>query len=223
MPSKVQIATAVARAKAKGRKRVVEASEKALIERLLAKVTLPTPVAGRDGRDAPELSDILNAITPLLPETKIEQTTIVEKLDKGEVTDIVQAMLDTKLPEMREEDKPAVEQIIKETTIDVSDEKLEGFVSKKDFDAALRRIQRAIQESSGGGRPPPEVGPIVNVIQADQATNVVLITDLDVTKINIVHASVANSTVTLPAISDSYIVWVEDAVVGGGNITITRA
>ena len=206
--------------KLKELEKALEASDSSLIERILGRITLPTPEKGKDGRDAPELSDILEAVTPLLPETKIEQTVIQEKIDKGDLEGMMDAMLTAKLPEIRPEDRPAVEQIT--NTIDVSDEKLEGFVSQEEMKQHLIKIQRAITASQSGGSGTPDVGPIVNLIEADQATNVVLVTDLDTSKINIVHATVASSTVQLPAISSNYIVWVEDAVTGGGNITITR-
>jgi len=222
MPSKIQIAVAKVRArkKLKELEKALEASDSSLIERILGKITLPIPEKGKDGErglDAPQMSDILEAVTPLLPETKIEHTTVVEKLDPAEMEDFIKGFL----PETKPEDRPVVEQIT--NTIDVSDEKLEGFVSQEEMKQHLIKIQRAITASqSGGGGATPEVGPIVNLIEADQATNVVLVTDLDTSKINIVHATVASSTVQLPAISSSYIVWVEDAVSGGGNITITR-
>ena len=201
------------------RKAAAKASEDSLVERIQANLSYPTAMHGKDGRDAPTLSQIVEEITPLLPEVKVEhtETTIVEKIKDGQIEDIVDLMLTAKLPEIRPEDRPAVEQI----TIDVSDEKLEKFVSKEDFDKALVRIQRAIQQSSGGGGA-PDTGPILNLIEADQEANVITIQDLDLTKINVVHATVAGSTVQLPAVSPSYIVWVEDAILGGGNITVSR-
>lgn len=221
MPSKLQLATAIARAKATALKRSKEATEEALVTKVSKRIPPPVSVAGKDGRDAPQLHEILEALKPLLPTPVIEQTsnTIVQKLDTGELTDIVEAMVNSKLPKMDKELRPKVE-LIRE---DVSDEKLEGFVSKEAFDKALKRIQDAITYNSSGGGGTPEVGPLANIILADEATNIVLESDLDLTKINIVHATVASSTVQLPKASPNYIVWVEDAVVGGGNLTITRA
>ncbi len=210
---------AKARVAVRKRKEAQEASERALIERLLSQVVLPTP---RDGKDAPELSEIVKAVTPLLPEAKVEHTTvektIVQQINSGELEDIVGAMLEAKLPDMDKELRPKVELIREE----ISDEKLEGFVTKSELDKSLRKVQEAINYHSGSGGSTPEVGPITNVLLADQDTNIFTESDLNSSKINIVHATVASSTIQLPKVSPTYIVWVEDAVVGGGNITITR-
>lgn len=220
MPSKIQIAIAKVRArqKMKAIEDALELSDSSLIERILGKIDVPSGTDGKDGRDAPEMSDILEAITPLLPEAKIEQTvvekTVVEKLDPSDMEEFVKGLL----PEIAPEDRPATEQI----TMDVSAEKLEGYVSKEEMKKHLQRIQRAIQQSQGGGGSTPDVTPLANIIEADQATNIITTDMLNTAKINIVHASVSGSTVQLPIASPNYIVWVEDAVTGGGNITITR-
>lgn len=218
MPSLINIA----RAKTATRKRQAQAIKDRLLNKVLGKIRQPTDgtdgLNGKDGRDAPTMADILSKVAPMLPEPVIKHTekTVVQKLDAGEVTDVVQAMLDTQLPEMAKELRPKVE-LIRE---DISEEKLEGLVSKKELDDALKRVQDAITYHSGGGTPP--VASIVNKINADEATNIITENDLSLTRINIVHATVSGSSVQLPKISDSYIVWVEDAVQGGGNITITR-
>ena len=216
-------ASALAFAKEKKNKREAEeASREALVNDILSRVVLPTPSDGRDGRDAPELSEIVKAVTPLLPEAKVEQTTvektIVQQINTGELEEAMSSFIEGKLPEMEKSLRPKVE-LIRE---DVSDEKLEGFVTKEDLDKALKRVQDAITYHSGGS-PPPDTGPITNIIYASEDTNVVQESDLDSSKINIVHATVSGSTVQLPKASPTYIVWVEDAVLGGGNITITRA
>jgi len=56
-------------------------SEDALIDRLLADLTLPIAKDGKDGRDAPTLSEIVTEILPLLPEPKIEKTTVVQEVN----------------------------------------------------------------------------------------------------------------------------------------------
>jgi len=217
MVSRVQLAQAIVKSKktVAARRKASEASDKVIEARVRQSITIPAPIAGRDGRDAPELSEILEAIVPLLPTPKIESNTIVQKIDEEDLSGMVQAMLDAKIPEMEKSLRPKVELIREE--IDT-----EGFVSKEDFDKALQRIQDAISYHSGGGSKPPEIGPLANVINANQTENVVTLDMLDITKLNIVHATVANSTVTLPPSSPNYIIWVEDAVIGGGNLLINK-
>jgi len=219
MPSKVQLATAIAKAKVAVRKRkaAAKASEDSLVERVQANLSYPTAKHGKDGRDAPTLSDIVEAVTPLLPETKIEhtETTIVEKIKDGQIEDVVQMMLDAQLPEIQPEDRPAVEQI----TIDVSDEKLEGFVSKKDFDKALVRIQRAIQQGSGGGGGRSD---LANVIQVSEDT-VIPASQLLLEKYNVILIMSAGITVTLPIDSGSKIIEVKQGFTGVGTYTICKA
>ena len=219
MPSKVQLATALAKAKVAVRKRkaAAKASEDSLVERIQANLSYPTAMHGKDGRDAPTLSQVVEAVTPLLPEAKVEhtETTIVEKIKDGQIEDIVDLMLTAKLPEIRPEDRPAVEQI----TIDVSDEKLEGFVSKEDFDKALVRIQRAIQQSSGGGG--GSNGDLVHVIQVSEDTTITsqqLLSD----KYNVVLVMSAGITVTLPIDTGSKIIEVKQGFVGTGTYTICK-
>ena len=120
-------------------------SEDALIERLLATLVLPIAKDGIDGRDAPTLSDILTEIEPLLPKPEIHQTTVVQEVNPTDMEVFIRGLL----PEIQEVDKPAVEQIT--NTIDVSEEKLEGFVTKKEMDEHLIRIQRAISAGQSGG------------------------------------------------------------------------
>lgn len=64
---------------------------------------------------------------------------------------------------------------------------------------------------------------INNIILADQATNTILVSQLDATRINIIQATLLNAVVTLPATVENYTVWVADLVEGGGNITVNQA
>ena len=127
--------------------RATQASEDALIERLLSTLTLPTPKDGKDGRDAPTLSDILGAIE--LPEAKIVHTekTIVQEVNpttkeglKLEMEDFIRGLL----PEIQPEDRPAVEQLVPEVD-------LTGLVTHEEMKEHLKRIQRAISASQSGG------------------------------------------------------------------------
>ena len=130
------------------------ARESALIERLLAKVELPIAKDGINGRDAPTLSDIVAEILPQLP----EPNTVVQMVEhptvsKDDLHEDMEVFIKGYLPTILPEDRPAVEQIIQETTIDVSDEKLEGFVSQSEFKKTLEKIQDAITASQGGRGP----------------------------------------------------------------------
>jgi len=64
---------------------------------------------------------------------------------------------------------------------------------------------------------------IQNVILADQATNLIAVSQLDASRINIINATLLNATVTLPATVTDYVVYVMDLVSGGGNITVNQA
>ena len=210
------ISIAKAKVAVRKRKAAAKASEDSLVERIQATLSYPTAKHGKDGRDAPTLSEVVEAVTPLLPEAKVEQTTIVEKIKDGQIEDIVDLMLKAKLPEIRPEDRPAVEQI----TIDVSDEKLEKFVSQEDFDKALVRIQRAIQQSSGGGG--GSNGDLVHVIQVAVDTTITsqqLLSD----KYNVILVMSAGITVTLPIDTGSKIIEVKQGFVGTGTYTICKA
>ena len=192
--------------------RATQASEDALIERLLSTLTLPTPKDGKDGRDAPTLSDILGAIE--LPEAKIVHTekTIVQEVNPTDMEVFIRGLL----PEIQQEDKPAVEQI----TIDVSEDKLEGFVTKKDFNKALERIQDAITANQSGGGGLREMT-LVNVIEADSDVTI-LDSQLQIDKINIILVLTADITVTLPNSSASKIVWVQQGYEGSGTFTVCK-
>ncbi|MBV1952543.1 MAG: hypothetical protein KUG64_10180 [Cycloclasticus sp.] len=64
---------------------------------------------------------------------------------------------------------------------------------------------------------------IQNVILADQLNNTILASQLDATRINVIHVTVLNAVVTLPATITDYRIEVTDAVSGGGNITVNQA
>jgi hypothetical protein len=122
------------------------ARERAIETRLMDALSHPTPKDGRDGRDAPTLSDILAAIEIPAP----IHTTVVQEVDPTDMEVFIRGML----PEVDPSDRPKVEQIVNETTIDISDEKLEGLVSQKEFKDALRRIQDAISANQSSGTSP---------------------------------------------------------------------
>ena len=211
--SSISIARAkVATRKKKAKKEALEASESSLIERLMAKVSIPPPIAGKDGRDAPTLSEILEGVVPLLPETKVIETTVKEGFDE----DLIDRMIKARLPEIQPEDRPKVEQIT--NTIDVSEEKLEGFVSKVEFKKALQRIQDAITANQSGGAPARELPKVIEVTVDTTISSA----QLDPSKYNIVLVKTAGITVTLPAPSDTVLIEVKQGFVGTGTYTICR-
>lgn len=191
----------------------LQASEEALIERLLSRVSIPTASNGKDGErgergsDAPSMEDILAELIPLLP--KSTHTTIEQKLDPADMESFVLGLL----PEIQPEDRPAVERII-----DVSDEKLEGFVTKKDLDKALGRVQDAITASQSGGHGLRE---LVHVIEVD-ADVTITSNQLQEDKFNVVLVNTAGITVTLPVPTPTKIVWVQQGYQGTGLFTVCR-
>ena len=191
------------------RKEAVEASNSSLVERILAKVSIPTPEKGKDGRDAPTMDEVLKGIIPYLPETKVEHTTVKEAIDES----IIDRMINAKLPEIQPEDRPTVEQI----TIDVSDEKLEEFITKKDFDKALIKIQRAIQGSAGGGG----IQQLVKVTEVSE-TVTIRSNQLSNKEINIILVMSAGITVTLPSSDSTKIVWVQQGYEGTETFTVCK-
>jgi len=64
---------------------------------------------------------------------------------------------------------------------------------------------------------------ITNTIIADQLTNVISTNQLDAKKLNIIRATLLNAVITLPASLTDFAVEVQDAVSGGGNITVNQA
>jgi len=138
-------AKAIVAVRRKREQEALERSERLLIERLLAKIELPIAKDGTDGRDAPTLSQILEAIE--VPAPIHQTTTVVQEVSPTDMEVFIKGLL----PEIQPEDRPAVEQIT--NTIDVSDEKLEGFVTKKEFNKTLEKIQDAITAGQSGGHP----------------------------------------------------------------------
>ena len=191
------------------RKEAIEASDSSIVERILAKVSIPTPEKGKDGRDAPTMDEVLKGIIPYLPETKVEHTTVKETIDES----IIDRMINAKLPEIQPEDRPTVEQI----TIDVSDEKLEEFITKKDFDKALIKIQRAIQGSAGGGG----IQQLVKVTEVSE-TVTIRSNQLSNKEINIILVMSAGITVTLPSSDSTKIVWVQQGYEGTETFTVCK-
>jgi len=191
------------------RKEAIEASDSSMVERILAKVSIPTPEKGKDGRDAPTMDEVLKGIIPYLPETKVEHTTVKETIDES----IIDRMINAKLPEIQPEDRPTVEQI----TIDVSDEKLEEFITKKDFDKALIKIQRAIQGSAGGGG----IQQLVKVTEVSE-TVTIRSNQLSNKEINIILVMSAGITVTLPSSDSTKIVWVQQGYEGTETFTVCK-
>jgi len=216
MASKVQLATAIARAKSKKTKArlALEARESLLVERLLEKVTVPRGkdgTAGRDGRDAPTLQEILEAIE--VPEPIHQTTTVVQEVNPTDMEVFIKGLL----PEINPEDRPKVEQIT--NTIDVSEEKLEGFVTKKDFEEALRRIQDAISAGQGGGS--GNRGDLVNVIQVFEDTTISqsqLLSD----KYNVILVMTADVTVTMPSETGTKVIEIKQGFTGSGTYTICK-
>jgi len=201
------------------RKASAKASEDSLVERLMSTLTLPIPERGKAGRDAPTMDEILTEITPLLPETKIEhkveKTVIEQKIDAGDFEGMIDAMISAKIPEIPIEDRPKVEQI----TIDVSDEKLEGFVSQKEFKKALERIQDAITYHSGGAGGSKQN--LANVIMVTEDTTIAQ-NKLLANKYNVVLIMSAGITVTLPENTGTKVIEIKQGFTGVGTYTICK-
>lgn len=195
---------AIARAKTATRKRRSKKDKDDLLSKLVNSFKQPTDgidgVKGKDGRDAPTLEDILSKVAPMLPEPRIEVTekTIVEKLDAGELEDIVEAMLAAKIPEISKELRPKVELIREEVDID-----LEGFVSKEDFDKALIRIQDAITYHSGSRGKPSLIELSQNIVIVD-SDYIAIPTDGVIECIN-----TSPITVTLPDVTSGEIITIK--------------
>jgi len=213
MASKVEIAMSMAKAKVSVRRRKAarEEADETIVGKVMSWVRVPE---GKAGRDAPEMSEILDKIVPLLPEPKIVQNTIVQKIDEGDFRGMVQAMLDAQIPDIAIEDRPVVEHI----TMDVSDEKLEGFVTKEEMDKHLIRIQRAIQSSSGGGG---SSGDLANVIQVFEDTTITS-EQLLAERYNVILIMTAGITVTLPIDDGTKIIEIKQGFTGAGTYTICK-
>ena len=197
-----------------------EARESALIDRLLANLTLPIAKDGKDGRDAPTLSDIIAAIPVQEPNTVVQ---MVEHptVSKDDLHKDMEVFIKGYLPTVLPEDRPAVEQIT--NVIDVSDEKIsqatEGMVTKKEFNKALKRIQDAITASQSGGG---GIRELTNVIEV-AADTVITAQQLLANAINIILVTTAGITVTLPEPDATKIVWVQQGYTGTGTFTVCKA
>ena len=204
-------AKAIVAVRRRREKIALERSERLLIERLLAKVELPIAKDGKAGRDAPTLSEILEAIE--VPAPIHQTTTVVQEVNPADMEVFIKGLL----PEIQPEDRPAVEQIT--NTIDVSDEKLEGFVSKVEFKKTLEKIQDAITASQGGGG--SSRGDLVNVIQVTE-TQSITAAQLLVDKYNVILVMTADITITLPVDTDSKVIEIKQGFVGTGTYTICK-
>lgn len=127
-------------------KKTKELEKAMLIEEVLKSIEAPkNGENGRDGRDAPEMSEILEQIKPMLPAPVIHKTE--ERVSREELEAIMSTLFEEKLPEMQKELRPKVELIREELSPDAIDD----YITKEDLDDALRRVQDAIAQSSGGG------------------------------------------------------------------------
>lgn len=139
----------IAEARRRRRKREQDAlSREQLVQDILKAIPVPKDGReGRDGRDAPELQEIVNEVLRRIPEPTIQQTVteVREELDMEKVRRLIQE----ELPEIR---TPEIQVIREEVNLDTSE-----FITSKDFNNALRRIDQAIQNNRGGGIGPREV------------------------------------------------------------------
>lgn len=199
-------------------KDAVAARERLLESRLLSTLTQRIPKDGKAGRDAPTLAEILSAIE--LPEPIIHhtETTVVQEVnptDRDVLFSDMEKFVKGLLPEIQPEDKPIVEQI----TIDVSDEKLEGFVSQEEFKKKLILIQDAItaSQSNGGGGG----GDLVNVIQVTESSTITT-NQLLANKYNVILIMTAGITVTLPIDNGTKVIEIKQGFTGSGTYTINK-
>ena len=195
----------------------LEARERAIEQRLLATLTQRIP---KDGKDAvaPSMDAILAELIPLIPEST--HTTVVQEVnptDRDVLFSDMENFIKGLLPEIQPEDRPKVEQIT--NTIDVSDEKLEGFVTQKEFKKTLQKIQDAITASQGGGS--GSRGDLVNVIQVFEDTTITQ-AQLLADKYNVILVMTAGITVTLPAETGTKVVEIKQGFVGTGTYTICK-
>ena len=198
------------------KKLALAARESALESRLLTTLTQRIPEAPKAPRDAPTLSEVVAEMLPLMPESTHTETTVVQEVNPTDMEVFIRGML----PEIDPNDRPAVEQIIQETTIDVSDDKLKGFVSQDEFKKALRRIQDAISASQGGGS--GSRGDLVHVIQVTEDT-IITSAQLLVDKYNVILVMVADITITLPDDSSTKVIEIKQGFTGTGTYTVCKA
>ena len=133
--------------KAKARAKVAIKRKRDKEEEIISKVASRIPVPsdgepGKNGRDAPTLEEILKEIKPLIPESKILHTsnTIREEIDEAKLRRLIQE----EIPEPRTPEIQIIER-------DLDLEKLSSYLTVKDFNTALQRIDKALQNSRGGG------------------------------------------------------------------------
>ena len=198
---------------------IKQASESALENRLVATLTQHITSLEK-ARDKPvTASDVLSLIDLPAPQIHHTENTIVQKVDptltdEGKLN--MEVFIRGILPEILPEDKPAVEQI----TIDESDEKLEGFVSKEEMKKHLRKIQRAILEQSGGGG--GAAGDLVHVITVSVDT-IIKQAQLLSDRYNVILVQKENITITLPADTGTKIIEIKQGFVGTGTYTVCKA
>jgi hypothetical protein len=226
LKAKAIVAVRNRKKKEQATKDAIQARESALEQRLLSTLTQRIPAAPKAPEQPPTLSQIVSEVLPLIPESTHTENTVVQMVEHPtELTDESKASMEAfirgVLPEIQEQDKPAVEQIIQETTIDVSDKKLEGFVSQEEFKKALRRIQDAItaNQSGGGGG---SGGDLVNVIQASVDTTVTQ-NQLLTNKYNVILVMTAGITITLPEDTGTKIIEIKQGFTGTGTYTVCKA
>ena len=135
----------------------IQASQEALEERLSSNLYQRITSEIKAPEQPPTLSQIVSEVLPLIPQQ--EPNTVVQMVEhptvsKDDLHEDMEVFIKGYLPTILPEDRPAVEQIIQETTIDISEEKLEGLVSQKEFKDALRRIQDAISANQSSGTSP---------------------------------------------------------------------
>lgn len=193
-------------------KKTKELEKAMLIEEVLKSIEAPkNGENGRDGRDAPEMSEILEQIKPMLPAPVIHKTE--ERVSREELEAIMSTLFEEKLPEIAEELRPATEQIIEK--IDPSE--LDDYITRKDLDDALRRVQKAIEQSQGGGG--GGIKELVNVIQVEE-TSTVTSAQINPNRINVVLVNQPNITVTLPTPSAEVFIIVQQGYNGDETFTV---
>ena len=200
-------------------KDALQASQEALEERLSSNLYQRITSEIKAPEQPPTLSEIIEGVLPHIevPAPIHETTTVVQEVNPTDMEVFIRGLL----PEIQPEDRPAVEQIIQETTIDISEEKLEGLVSQKEFKDALRTIQDAISanQSSGGGGSNTE---LVNVIQVSVDTTITE-TQLLANKYNVILVMTAGITVTLPEDSGTKVIEIKQGFTGTGTYTVCKA
>ncbi len=186
---------------------------KALIDDITANLTLPPTECNKD---APTLEEVVAAtipeIVPLLP--KSQHTTVEQKVDFGDIEEFVKGLL----PAEDLSERPKVEVIREEIDI----EQLGEFVTKEDLDEALLRVQRAIQESSGGGGGAGEaISQLSNVIQVDSDTTITS-DQLLANRINVILVTVEGITVTLPEPDVTKLMFIQQSYTGTGTFQVCK-